>query len=170
MGRPDPGGRVAVTQGVLLATPLVIPPEYYRPRSDNEHSIQGRRTAQKPTRKDTMRIQSAICSAFGLALLALCTGCSHMHRVVNTGDGMLYAVTVQSGDRKCGHGLLPATCYKTYSGSMKISRNPPPVVSWKMTEHGDFVSQAVKLDYNLGWREVIFELDGKTVKGSLRKR
>lgn len=117
-----------------------------------------------------MRIQSAILNALGATLLALCTGCSHMHRVVNTGDSMLYAVTVQSGDRKCGHGLIPPTCYKTYSGSMKISRNPPPVVSWKMTEHGDLVSQEVKLDYSLGRREVIFEIDGKAVKGSLRKR
>ncbi len=93
-----------------------------------------------------------------------------MHRVVNTGDSMLYVVTVQSGDRKFGHGYLPPKAVKGYSGSMKISRNPPPVVSWKMTEHGDLVSQEVKLDYSLGRREVIFEIDGKAVKGSLRKR
>jgi len=78
-----------------------------------------------------MNISSVVSGVIGVVMLATSVGCSHMHRVVNTGDTMLYAVTVQSGKIKFGHGHLPPKCFATYSGSMKITRSPAPVVSWQ---------------------------------------
>lgn len=117
-----------------------------------------------------MRIASLVCACFGLSILGTCVGCTHMHRVVNTGDSMLYAVTVQSGDRKFGHGYLPPKSTKGYSGSMRIMRVPAPVVSWKTSEKGEPTAQEVDLDVDPGTREVVFEIDGKTVKGSVRDK
>jgi hypothetical protein len=115
-----------------------------------------------------MNSLSVLCCGIGLSMLAMCAGCSHMHRVVNTGNTILYAVNVQSGKTKFGHGYLPPKAFKTYSGSMKITRSPAPIVSWKTTEDGQPVTQEVPLDSWPGWREVVFEIDGKTAKGMIR--
>lgn len=103
-----------------------------------------------------------------VGMLASSLGCSHMHRVVNSGDSMLYSVTVQSGGVKCGHGYLPAGCWATYSGSMRIVRTPAPVVSWKMTENGELIVKNVELNSDPGWREVVFEIQGTNVTGRCR--
>lgn len=117
-----------------------------------------------------MKLLSVLWSGMGVTLLALSAGCSSMHRVVNTGDRMLYAVTVQSGETKFGHGYLPPKATAGYSGSMRITRSPAPVVSWKMSENGELISQEVALDSEPRQREVVFEIDGKTVKGTLQDR
>lgn len=106
----------------------------------------------------------------GLAIVAMCTGCTHSHRVVNTGAGMLYAVTIQSGVRTFGHGYLPPGAVKGYSGSMQIVRTPAPVVSWKTTENGTPMAREVLLDTEPGAREVVFEIDGKSATGIVRSR
>lgn len=116
-----------------------------------------------------MKMKTVMKRGLGLAFLATCIGCSHMHRIVNTGDRELYAVTIQSGKAKFGHGCLIPKAYKTYGGSMMIRRSPPPVVSWKTEEHGEVLRQEVLLDAYPLWREVVFELDGKTVKGKIRE-
>jgi hypothetical protein len=115
-----------------------------------------------------MNMSSLIAVGIGYVMLLMCAGCSHMHRVVNTGDTMLYAVTVQSGEREFGHGYLPPKAATGYSGSMRIWRSPAPVVSWKMAENGPLVVQEVSLDSEPYWREVVFEIDGKTAKGVVR--
>lgn len=117
-----------------------------------------------------MNMSTAMRLSVSVLAIMLCFGCSYMHRVVNTGDSMLYAVTVQSGSHKFGHGYLPPKATAGYSGSMKISRSPAPIVSWKLSEKGETMSQAVKLDSSPGLREVVFEIDGKTVTGSLGRR
>jgi len=117
-----------------------------------------------------MTMSSVIYSSISIVMLAMSVGCNHAHRVVNTGDSMLYAVTVQSGEQKFGHGYLPPKAVKGYSGSMKIVRTPAPVVSWKTAEGGPSVVQEVKLESNPGCREVVFEIDGKTAKGIIRDR
>ena len=117
-----------------------------------------------------MKLRSFMCGCVGFVLFATCGGCAHTHRVVNTGDSMLYAVTVQSGGQKFGHGYLPPKAAKGYSGSMAIRRTPAPVVSWKTTESGQSISQEIALDSDPGEREVVFEIDGKTVKGTIRDR
>ena len=117
-----------------------------------------------------MRIPWLMYACFGLLIMGTCVGCTHMHRVVNTGDSMLYAVTIQSGDRKFGHGYLPPKATKVYSGSMRIMRVPAPVVSWKTSEEGEPTSQEVDLDVDPGTREVVLEIDGKTVKGVVRDK
>lgn len=116
-----------------------------------------------------MKTRFALKIGLGFVFLATSIGCSHMHRVVNKGDAMLYGVTVQSGGRTFGHGYLPPNAIKGYSGSMSIRRSPPPTISWRATEHGEIRSQAVLLDAYPLWREVVFELDGKTVKGKIRE-
>jgi hypothetical protein len=83
---------------------------------------------------------------------------------------MLHDVTVQSGGREFGHGYLPPKAIKGYSGSMGIRRSPPPVVCWKLTEYGELMSQEVILDVGSWWNEVVFELDGKTVRGVVHKQ
>jgi hypothetical protein len=115
-----------------------------------------------------MRRSPVLFGGIAFVMLMQCTGCTHMHRVVNTGDSTLYAVTVHSGNAKFGHGYLPPRASKTYAGAMKIEREP--VVSWKTSESGQPMSQEVKLDSNPGNCEVVFELDGKTVKALLRAR
>ncbi len=115
-----------------------------------------------------MNMSSLTVVGIGFVILSMCAGCSHMHRVVNTGDTMLYAVTVQSCEVKVGHGYLPPKAFKTYGGDMKIVRSPAPVVSWKMAENGPLVVQEVSLDSEPYWREVVFEIDGKTANGVVR--
>jgi hypothetical protein len=115
-----------------------------------------------------MNMSSVISGGIGFVMLSMCIGCSHMHRVVNTGETMLYAVTVQSGARKFGHGFLPPMATKGYSGSMRIRRSPASVVSWKTAENGPPIVQEVKLASEPYWREVVFEIDGKTAKGVVR--
>ncbi len=84
---------------------------------------------------------------------------------------MLYAVSVQAGDKEFGHGYLAPSCYATYSGSMRIVKTPPPVVSWKTAEDGPRRSQEVRLESAPAWNEdVVFELDGKTVTGKCRRQ
>jgi hypothetical protein len=117
-----------------------------------------------------MRKASRASVLFALSLAALATGCSHMHRVVNTGDMTLYAVDVRSGAYVFGHGILPPRVYKTYGGSMRIRHSPPPVISWKTNEHGQVLSQPVELKRWPPWGEVVFELDGRTVTGFRRDR
>ena len=104
--------------------------------------------------------------------LIICAGCaSHMHRVVNTGDQMLYAVAVDYDGTNFGHGYLPPGAEKGYHGSMKIAKHPAPVVSWKMTEKGITISNSVHLSRAPApWQEVVFELDGKTVTPRLIPR
>lgn len=115
-----------------------------------------------------MNISSLTAGGIGFVMLLMCAGCSHTHRVVNTGDAMLYAVTVQSGAREFGHGYLPPKATAGYSGSMRIRRSPAPVVSWKTAENGSPIVQEVKLDSDPYWREVVFEIDGKTATGVVR--
>ena len=63
------------------------------------------------------------CVCFLLLLLLLCSGCAtyNMHRVVNTGENLLYGVTVQSGEKKFGHGYIPPGRTAGYRGRMKIN-------------------------------------------------
>ncbi len=117
-----------------------------------------------------MNMSAVVSGVIGVLLVATSVGCSHMHRVVNTGDTMLYAVTVQSGKTKFGHGYLPPKAFKTYSGSMKITRSPAPVLSWKTELNGAPVVREVELDSNPYGREIVFEIDGKTVRSVLRDR
>jgi hypothetical protein len=113
---------------------------------------------------------SRALSTVALGLLVSCAGCTHAHRVVNTGNSMLYAVTVKSGERRFGHGYLPPKASKTYTGSMPILRAPAPVVSWKMSEAGPPIAREVPLDRSPGRREVCFEIDGETVTLVFRPR
>lgn len=115
-----------------------------------------------------MKIWMKLHVALSIMMLLVFSGCMHAHRVVNVGDAMLVGVTVSSGERSFGHGYLPPGAVKGYSGSMKIRRSPPPVVSWKTAEDGEVLSQAVILDEESNGRDVVFELDGRTVKASAR--
>lgn len=117
-----------------------------------------------------MNIKSWIWRGLGTVILAACAGCTYAHRVVNTGDSMLYAVTVQAGGDKFGHGYLPPAATKGYSGTMQIKRVPAPVVCWKTSERGVLIAQQVSLDADPGTREVVFQIDGKTVRGIIRNR
>ena len=117
-----------------------------------------------------MKTLSGIRLGVSVGLFAFCVGCSHTHRVVNTGDSMLYGVTVQSGEKKFGYGYLPPKAFKSYNGSMRITRSPAPIVSWKTTENGEPVKQDVKMDSEPRGREVVFELDGKTVRVTFNDR
>lgn len=121
-------------------------------------------------RSDAMKLKPILLSGIGLACILISVGCTHMHRVVNTSDSALRGVSVRSGTKEFGHGYLAPKCYSTYSGSMDIRRSPPPVVCWKLTEYGEVLSQEVVLNVSPWWNEVVFELDGKTVKGAVRKK
>jgi hypothetical protein len=83
---------------------------------------------------------------------------------------MLYSVKIESGGQEFEHGYLPPKAVKGYSGSMHIARQPAPILSWKTTEHGALISQAVQLEAEPGGREVVFEIDGKTAKGRVDTR
>jgi len=105
-----------------------------------------------------------------MGMMAISVGCTYHHRVVNTGDSALYAVTVQSGSVRFGHGYLGPGSSATYTGSMRIMRSPAPVLSWKTSEDGPAVVQRLEVDRNPGRREVWFEIDGKTAKAVLSPR
>ena len=117
-----------------------------------------------------MKTLSGIRLGVSVGLFAFCVGCSHMHRVVNTGNSMLYGVVVQSGEKRFSHGYLPSKCYSTYNGSMRITRSPAPIVSWKTTENGEPMKQEATMDSEPRGREVVFELDGKTVRVTFNDR
>ncbi len=93
------------------------------------------------------------------------SGCVYKHRVMNTGPQMLYGVNVESRNYAFGHGYLPPKAFKGYMGSMRIVNNPAPVVSWKLSEEGDVITREVLLGRNPGRQEVVFEIDGETVRG-----
>ena len=99
------------------------------------------------------------------------SGCGqYRHRVVNAGDTLLYAVSVQSAEVEFGHGYLPSGATKAYSGSMRIVKNPPPVVSWKNEDRGELIRRIVALPRSQGrGSEVVFEImaDG-SVKALVR--
>jgi len=105
-------------------------------------------------------------------LLAVCTGCaSSMHRVVNTGDRMLYAVTVESDGTEFGHGYLPPGAGKGYHGAMGIKQSPPPVISWRTEERGPTISREAKLARKpWSWHKVVFEIDGENVTARLASK
>lgn len=105
-----------------------------------------------------------------VSIAALATGCSHMHRVANKGDTTLYAVNVKSGAYMFGHGVLPPSIQKTYDGSMRIGYSRLPIISWKTNMYGQVFSQSVQLNRWPPWGEVVFELDGQTVKGHRQAR
>jgi len=106
-----------------------------------------------------------------LVMVLCCVGCSHSHRVVNVGAHDLYAVNVHSGDKRFGHGFVAVGSTAGYSGSMKISKSPSPILSWKNEERGQVFKQSVNLDRSPGthW-EVVFELDGTNVNTVLERR
>ncbi len=100
----------------------------------------------------------------GMVALLAGSGCVYSHRVVNTGTEPLYSVSVHAGEQSFGHGVLSANKTSGYTGSMKISRNPSPVVSWRPDPAGVETSRVVELPFRPAGREIVFELDGKTVK------
>lgn len=117
-----------------------------------------------------MSCASLVFRGVVVAFLSGCIGCVSSHRVINTGDSMLYSVKIESGGQEFDHGYLGSKCCATYSGSMRIARQPAPILSWKTTEHGAPISQAVQLEAEPGGREVVFEIDGKTAKGRVDTR
>lgn len=103
-------------------------------------------------------------------MAAFLTGCrDSVHVVENSGSTELYAVDVKSGDQIFGHGTLIPGASSGYIGSMKITKSPAPVLSWKNSKYGEVLSREVLLDQDPGvGEEVVFELDGKTVKFTIR--
>ena len=105
-------------------------------------------------------------------LLLISTGCStYSHRVVNTSDEMLYAVTIESGEKKIGYGYLPANTMKSYHGSMVIKQRPAPVVSWKNSLDGETFTDEVFLTQNPRAAYcVVFEIDGTHARARFERR
>ena len=104
-------------------------------------------------------------------LMLFGSGCMSSHRVRNTCDVLLYAVTVQSGGRDVNHGYLAPGLTKAYYGPMRVAKSPPPVVSWKMDVNGPWLKQAVEMESRPGLNDdVLFELDGQTVRGHCERR
>jgi len=94
-----------------------------------------------------------------------------MHQAVNIGDCDLYAVTVESGQHKFGHGYLIPSATAGYHGSMPISRSPAPIVSWRTTPDGEAIRRKVELERNPGSRDiVVFEIDGEDVNVRYKRR
>jgi hypothetical protein len=82
-------------------------------------------------------------------MLALLNGCAHTHMVHNVTDKSVYNVTVYSGERSFGHGILISKSDKAYCGDIKFRKSDPPEVEWT-TSAGETKREKVFLEKNPG--------------------
>jgi hypothetical protein len=109
-------------------------------------------------------MRNQLLSIFIVLLSSLVGGCGgyYHHKVVNTGDKLLYDVTITGGGKSFNHGYLPTKCHKSYSGSFDLSQCDGVTVSWS-TDGNNTVSKKIGVKGHAKSNEVIFKLDGTTV-------
>ena len=82
-------------------------------------------------------------------MLALLNGCAYTHMVHNVTSQPIGDVTVYSGPRSFGHGVIIPKACSGYAGDIKFRKSDPPEIEWT-TSTGETKREKVFLERNPG--------------------